>query len=141
MATPDPILSALQTQKIRDTQPRRLVVEALRKLGKPASVQDIQKYVRSKGNAINGVTVYRVVALLDKHKLIHRHPCGGLLTLCTMPEMRGHHGFLHCTSCESVKEFIDADLCAAENRVAQQADFLSHRHVSEILGVCKQCHA
>jgi Fe2+ or Zn2+ uptake regulation protein len=137
----DRIAAVLKEQGLRDTQPRRLVVDALRKINRPASPQEIQKWVSSRGNAVNGVTVYRIIAMLEKLRLVHRHPCSGDLTLCSMPDVRGHHGFLHCSLCGEVQEFADADLCAAENTVAAKAGFLPHQHISEIIGICGGCQS
>lgn len=136
----DRIAEVLKQQGLRDTQPRRLVVDALRKIRRPASVQEIQKWVSSRGNAVNGVTVYRIIAMLEKLRLVHRHPCDGNLTLCSMPDQPGHHGFLHCTACGEVQEFADGELCRAENAIAQKAMFLPHQHVSEIIGICQACN-
>ncbi len=136
----DRIADVLKKHGLRDTQPRRLVVDALRRIKRPASVDEIRKHVTTRGNAVNGVTVYRIIAMLEKLHLVHRHPCNGDLTLCTIPDTKGHHGFLHCTMCNEVQEFSDPELCRMENAVAQKSSFLPHQHVCEIMGICGGCN-
>lgn len=137
--TTDRIAPLLKLHGLRDTQARRLVVEALRRQKKAMSAQEIRKAVSARGSAINAVTVYRVLEVLERLKVVHRHPCSGNLTLCTMPDQAGHHGFLHCSSCHEVEEFASPRLCEVENEVAREKHFLPHQHVCEIIGICSRC--
>lgn len=117
-----------------------MVVAALAHLQKPASPQDIAQRIGAEGDTINTVTVYRILATLEEWELVHRHPCNGQYSLCSLPTQSGHHGFLHCSSCGSVEEFLSAELCKLEDRIARASRFQSHAHVSEIVGLCKFCH-
>ncbi len=134
-------IDVLRKAGLRDTQSRRMVVEALRKAGKPLSPLAIRKAIATKGQAINQVTVYRILEVLEEHKMLHRHPCSGDVTFCTMPGQTGHHGFLHCVSCGKVDEFASEELCRAEGEVAKRAGFTAHNHVSELIGICAKCTA
>ena len=133
--------ATLKEHGLKDTQSRRFVLQALEKLKKPASPYDIQKWVDAKGGSINAVTVYRIIEAFMRIGLVHRHPCDGHFSLCSMPHKKGHHGFLHCTSCGKTQEFHDEQLCKAEERVARTLKFRSSTHVSEILGTCAACAA
>ena len=129
----------LKKNGLRDTQSRRMVLEALRKSKHAASPYDLQKDIARRGGAINTVTVYRILRVLEELGLAHRHPCDGRYVLCTLPERKGHHGFLHCVRCGDIEEFSSRSLCWAENRVARVARFRPSEHVSEILGMCRAC--
>ncbi len=128
----------LKAGGLRDTQPRRMVIGALER-ATAASPSEILAWIRKKGATINAVTVYRILAALEKLDLVHRHPCNGEYSLCSMPGKEGHHGFLHCTSCGIVEEFMNHDLCVLENKIARSKKFRPSSHVSEIVGTCQSC--
>lgn len=136
-----PLITQLKEKGLRDTQPRRLVLNALAHSKRAVSPYDLQKKIAKSGNAINTVTVYRVLAMLEELELVHRHPCNGLFSLCSMPDTKGHHGFLHCNSCGKTEEFSNADLCKIEDKIAGSAKFRPSAHVSEIVGTCSSCSA
>jgi Fur family ferric uptake transcriptional regulator len=123
---------------LRDTQPRRLVLQALRRLRKPAAPKDVFAWI-TRRDAVNLVTVYRILRKFEEVGMVHRHPSTGGITLCSLPGKKGHHGFLSCQKCGRVEEFADAALCAQEDRIARRAGFRPRRHLSEILGVCSHC--
>jgi len=133
--------ATLKEHGLKDTQSRRFVLQALQRLKTPASPYDIQKWILAKGGSINAVTVYRIIEAFEHIGLIHRHPCDGHFALCSMPNEKGHHSFLHCTSCGKTQEFHDKQLCKAEERVARTLKFHSNTHVNEILGTCAACAA
>jgi Fur family transcriptional regulator, ferric uptake regulator len=132
------VTSVLKQSGLRDTQPRRMVIAALAR-AKALSPSAIELSIRRKGATINTVTVYRVLSALESLDLVHRHPCNGEYSLCSMPGKRGHHGFLHCTSCGIVEEFLNHDLCVIENKIARSRKFRPTSHVSEIVGTCRSC--
>ncbi len=131
----------LRKRGLRDTGPRRLVIDMLRRSKKAMSPQDIHRRISAKGSAVNAVTIYRVLQLLTDLHIVHRHPCNGLYTLCSLPGIAGHHGFLHCTSCDGIEEFIDPTLCTLEDGIARKAKFRPSGHVSEITGTCSSCNS
>lgn len=116
-----------------------MVVEAMERLKKPVSPYEIRAWIEKSGDTISIVTVYRIIAMLEGLNVVHRHPCDGHLSLCSLEDRGGHHGFLHCGSCGSIEEFADTSLCRAENAIAKKAKFQSQKHVSEILGLCRLC--
>ena len=129
----------LKRYGLRDTQPRRLVAESLIAGKEPSSAYDLRDRIVAGGGSINQVTVYRVLEAFERLGIAHRHPCNGRYTLCTMPERGGHHGILHCRDCGATEEFVDAELCRSEERVARDAGFRPASHVSELLGTCAAC--
>ena len=123
----------------RETPARTLVIDALRRFTKAVSPYDLQKAITKRGKAINTVTVYRILSLLEELEIVHRHPCNGGYSLCTLPQRKGHHGFLHCVGCGDIEEFASRSLCWAENRIARAAKFQATEHVSEMIGMCRAC--
>ena len=135
------VAALLKRFSLRDTQPRRLVIEALYRSRKPLSPYDLQKKIARRGAAINTVTVYRILDVFEELGIVHKHPCNGLYSLCSIPHKKGHHGFLHCGACGRVEEFLSKRLCKIENAIARSAKFRPRSHVSEILGLCSACHS
>ena len=139
----------LRQYDLRQTAPRRLVLEALSCLGKPVAAGELHTWIVRNGGSVNLVTVYRTLELFEEKGITHRHPSSGNVTLCALPNEHGHHGtvtgtvtchgFLSCRSCGKVEEFSDPELCRQENRIAKNAGFRVAEHLTEILGTCSSC--
>lgn len=123
---------------MRDTQPRRLVLKFLGQARKALSAQELHERIRTAGDVINLVTVYRILERFQSEDIVHRHPSGDY-SLCTIPEHLGHHGFLTCTDCGKTTEFHEPDLCKIENAIARKAGYKPGTHLTEIMGTCKSC--
>lgn len=134
-------LSAMRAAGLKDTLPRRAVVEALASLAKPATPAEIAAAAARRKSPVNLVTVYRIVEALEPLGVVHRHPCSGGYSLCQLDSVAGHHGFLHCHDCGKTEEFQSEELCSLEKSIAGRAGFTSHSHVAEIVGVCRDCHS
>lgn len=131
--------SMLQIRGLKQTGPRRMIIAALQRVRGAIAPYDLQEKMAKCGQKMNAVTIYRVLRALEEHGIVHRHPCDGHYSLCTLPDQKGHHGFLHCHSCGKIDEFADERLCKIENQIARSAKFKPHEHVSEITGVCASC--
>ena len=129
----------LRKHALRDTQPRRLVLQALIDRQKPASHKEIYEWIQQQNAAINLVTVYRTLETFEKSGILHRHPSSGGMMLCSIGEHKGHHGFLSCEKCGSVEEFCDETLQSQESHIAANAGFMPKHSISETVGVCAGC--
>ncbi len=134
-------LSAMRAAGLKETLPRRAVVEALATLSKPATPAQIAATTAKRKTPVNLVTVYRIVEALEPLGIVHRHPCSGAFSLCQLDSVAGHHGFLHCHDCGKTEEFQSEELCSLEKSIAGRAGFLSQSHVAEIVGVCRHCRS
>jgi Fur family ferric uptake transcriptional regulator len=131
----------LKDGKLKDTHPRRMVLDALQKQKKPIAPYALQRWLAKKEEELNIATIYRVLDALKRADIVHEDSCDGSVFLCSMPDTKGHHGFLHCTSCHQISEYVDARLCAIENTIARAAKFKATSHLSEVLGLCSSCHS
>lgn len=132
--------SFLRIHNLRDTQPRRLVFEALKALKKPASPYDIRDWIMKKHDLnISTVTVYRIVEVFMQLGLAHRHPCGGGIVLCAQPGKDGLHGYLHCHNCGKSEEFCSTELAATLHKQTQKRRFHADSPLLEVSGSCAQC--
>jgi Fe2+ or Zn2+ uptake regulation protein len=129
----------LRSRGLKDTLPRRAVLQILDSAKNPLSIQDIHVHLTKQKQSIGVVTIYRVIEALSKAGLVHRHPLEGTLSGCTLPDVSGHHVLLHCASCGTVREVHDHELCKRENQLAKQLGFTPSHHVSELIGTCSSC--
>ena len=138
--TTDSIAIVLKNHGLRDTQTRRTVLGALHANDRPLTPAEICGWAKQNGNAINLVTIYRILEVLTTLHIVHRH-ASGMFSLCSMPNTPGHHGFLRCTHCGKIEEFQNRDLCRLEDTIAKNAGFTAQTHRSEIVGICADCHS
>lgn len=129
----------LRKNGYRDTQPRRMVMEALHGLQEPSSPYDLQKWITGQQGNVSIVTVYRVLGLFQQLGLVHKQPCSGKLALCEHPGENGLHGYLHCHDCGNSEEFCSRELSAAAGRQASSRGFKASSPLLEIVGSCKGC--
>jgi Fe2+ or Zn2+ uptake regulation protein len=133
------MLQMLQKKGLKKTLARKSVLNALRSLSIPSDAITIHSWAAAHGHNMNLTTVYRVLAVLLEHSIIHRHPSTGNYILCSKPHEPGDHRFLRCQTCNHIQEFIDEALCKTENIIAKKYDFVPTKHLSEIIGICKHC--
>jgi Fur family transcriptional regulator, zinc uptake regulator len=132
--------SFLRIHNLRDTQPRRLVFEALKSLKRPASPYDIRDWIRKKHDLnISTVTVYRIADVFIELGIAHRHPCGGGIVLCADPDKQGLHGYLHCHECGKSEEFCSAEMADTLKRQTARRRFRAQSPLLEVTGSCAQC--
>lgn len=139
MSSTEELIGLLKLRGLRDTVPRRGVLDACLALDKPVSPKDVFHWLHTRKRTIDLVTIYRILEKLETLGLVHRHACNGDVALCSMPEKEGHHAFLHCSRCGHTREFVSASLCRTENAIAQRLEFTPSQHVSEIVGTCRSC--
>ncbi len=133
------IAALLERCRLRNTMPRRQVLSVLVSARKPVAHKEIHDRIAKCSAGVNLVTVYRILEKFEACGIVHRHPSSGRVTLCSLPDIKGHHGFLSCRQCGTVEEFSDSSLCAEENRIAKKAGFRPLHHVSDIVGLCGKC--
>ena len=129
----------LSSAGLRDTQPRRMVLQVLLKARAPYSQKEMYQFIQKSGGAINLVTVYRILQQFSEAGIVHLHPTTGKYVLCTEANSHACHSFMTCERCGSVEEFHDTKLCAEEHRIAKNAGFSPRYHVSDVVGVCSRC--
>ncbi len=136
----DGFIHALRKNGYRDTQPRRLVLEALHTMKSPASPVEIQQWIEKKHNLpLNSVTIYRITDMLIKTGLAHKHACGGGTVLCSHPDEQGLHAYLHCHDCGTSEEFCSPELSKEATAQASRRGFKHASPVLEIGGTCRSC--
>jgi Fur family ferric uptake transcriptional regulator len=125
----------LKASKARDA-----VVDVFFATSHHASLQDLFDAARAQHAAVSFTTVYRTMKLLDEAGLADARNFGaGKSTLYEVAAGRSHHDHLICESCGRIVEFVDEDVEALQDAVAERHGFSLQRHRHELYGLCPDC--
>ena len=135
------LLAVFEAAGLRNTRPRREIVEQLAALaasGADFTAQDLWRDLQTSDPGLGRATVYRAVDLLLSKGMLDRVPfadgthryrlCGG-----------AHHHHLTCTQCQRVVEIsacLPPDLLAT---ISTNTDFAIDGHSVELFGRCPAC--
>ena len=136
-ATDVRIRGQLNERGIRDTAPRRAVVEvAVRRRGR-FTANDIVAELAPRG--VGRATVFRTLDLLvDLGILARLHSDSHhAYTVCGTE----HHHHLVCVGCDTVAEIVSESAERLVQQIAQDAGFQAEGHLLEIVGLCETCRA
>ncbi|MEQ1715163.1 MAG: Fur family transcriptional regulator [Hyphomicrobium sp.] len=128
-----------QTKRRSAIDQDRIVVEALRGVGRPVSAYELIEQLRDKG-VTAPPTVYRALNRLIEDGLAHRLESLNAFVACNHPHHHvGKAVFAICDACGTVIEF---DNKAAEKNLAawaKEADFQVRAMTLELRGQCRAC--
>ena len=130
----------LQEHGYRLTEPRRVIVDALRDAGRYCTAT--QLYERLRGRAVGLASVYRALDLLDRLRLVQRFDVGEGTARYEPAHPGGeHHHHLVCQSCGNVSAFEDQGLERAIEKLSRRVDYSIDAHDVTLRGECPACHA
>lgn len=133
-AVVDDIVRRLSRQGYRDTEPRRLVINAVAAQRRPFTAEELCAALPCVGRA----TVYRGLRLLVETGQVCR-------VLLEDGEMRyqlsrgGHHHHLLCGACGIAADLEDCDVEGMLQNAARAAGFQMNGHWLEVYGRCGEC--
>ena len=128
----------LKKQHYKITGPRLAVLKILSESDTSLSAYEIQKQL-SKTLPVNVVTVYRVLEVLERLKIIHHIHIRDGYVRCRFKQRSGCHYFAVCRQCGCVMEFLHASPCLLKTIVPRQLPFKQLTHLTEISGICERC--
>ncbi len=136
--TAEQVTSILRQAKFKATPGRIELLSVLMSAGRPLSVEQIIKKLKSK--PLNSATVYRAVRELKN---------GGLLRQIDFQHGHAHyelgslpdHHHIVCQQCGCVEELLNCHLQPLINKaLSRTKNFKSiSQHTFELFGVCKKC--
>jgi len=134
------IFSNLKRNGHRLTKTRKAIVSALFTSECPLPAFDLKARLLEGGVEVNKTTVYRELAFLVKHGVIHEIQFGdGKTRYRVCPD--GHHHHAICVRCNKVDEIImENDLAAHEKRLVKVMNFKVLHHTLEFFGLCSACN-
>ena len=130
----------LRERGYKITQPRKQLLQVLGETDRPLSPYDLQRLLQEQGRHVDHVTIYRVLELFCSLNLVHKVLSLGGFVRCTLGDREGCHSYMICRDCGVLQEFADKALCEKEDEVAESLGFHPDHHLTELLGVCSNCH-
>jgi Fur family transcriptional regulator, ferric uptake regulator len=129
------IRDQLSERGVRDTAPRRAVVDAaVRRRGR-FTANDIVEELASRH--VGRATVFRTLDLLVELGILARLHSDShhAYTVCGAE----HHHHLVCVGCDSVEEIVSESAERLVHQIALDAGFQPQGHLLEIEGLCQAC--
>lgn len=135
------IEAILKKNKIKNTRQRQYVLEFLTTSKQPVTAETIyQSLYREMGEAsLNMSTVYRVLDILVKHKIINKINLLNDNKATYEFNRREHKHHLVCVKCNLVTPISGCPLKGYEQALTQSTHYEILEHKLEIFGVCPKC--
>lgn len=125
---------------LRLTEIRRKVLELLLTEHKALGAYDLLDRLAQDGWSRQPPVVYRALAFLTEHGLVHKVERLNAYIACAHPQDRHAPVFLICTACDKVAEGA-APKADALDAIAQGSGFAVDRAAIEAEGTCSDCQA
>jgi Fur family zinc uptake transcriptional regulator len=135
----DAAASACERQNAQLTELRRAVLELVMQAEGPLTAYQLLDRLRETRKGAVPPTIYRALAFLIEHKLVHKIERLNAFIPCTEGEHAHAAQFLICRSCGTVAEIDDHAVSEALDRAAKCQDFRPSNAVVEIEGICGDC--
>lgn len=116
----------------------KIIVEALRGVGRPVSAYELIEQVRGQG-VTAPPTVYRALQRLIDDGLAHRLESLNAFVACSHPHHANKAVFAICDACGTVTEFDSASAIKALQTWAKSAEFQVRSMSLELRGRCGRC--
>ena len=127
-------------RKVRLTDIRRRVLEAVWQSHIPVGAYDILSLLNAGGGRIAPVQVYRALEFLMDNDLVHRIASLNAFIGCAhMGEDNHAAQFLICRSCGSTAELESTPLKRALSQAVAERGFTIDSQIVEISGFCPHC--
>lgn len=130
----DTILSRAEAAGLRLTGPRRTVAQVLEDADDHPDVETIHARAAALDPSISVATVYRTVNLFEEAGLLARREFGDGRARWEDAE-RDHHDHLIDLQSGAVIEFVDPEIEALQERIAERLGYELRGHRLELFGV------
>lgn len=130
----DTILARAEAAGLRLTGPRRTVAQVLEDADDHPDVETIHARAAERDPSISVATVYRTVNLFEEAGLVARREFGDGRARWEDAE-RDHHDHLIDLQSGAVIEFVDPEIEALQERIAERLGYELRGHRLELFGV------
>jgi Fur family ferric uptake transcriptional regulator len=129
----------LSRVNLKYTKQREIILDALRDLKVPVSVEQLDDYCRSHQLPINLSTIYRTIDSLSQVNLIHK--TYNSITQSTLVELVAptHKHYLVCVECHSMIPIKMCPMHEILDTIENDYAFEVISHQLEISGLCASC--
>ena len=129
----------LQSNKLKLTPHRELILETFLKNEGHRSVEDIYHSVKAIDPRIGYTTVYRMMKLLLSCGLAREIELADGITRYEHLFNHEHHDHLICMECGTSIEFYNPEIEALQDAASDQLGFKVLDHKLQIYGLCHNC--
>jgi len=129
----------LQSNKLKLTPHRELILETFLENEGHRSVEDIYHTVKAIDPRIGYTTVYRVMKLLLSCGLAREIELADGITRYEHLFNHQHHDHLICMECGTSIEFYNPEIEAVQDAASSQLGFKVLDHKLQIYGLCQNC--
>jgi len=129
----------LQSNKLKLTPHRELILETFLKNEGHRSVEDIYHTVKALDPRIGYTTVYRMMKLLLNCGLAREIELADGITRYEHLFNHEHHDHLICMECGTSIEFYNPEIEAVQDAASNQLGFKVLDHKLQIYGLCHNC--
>jgi Fur family ferric uptake transcriptional regulator len=130
----DSIIERCETKGLRMTEQRRTIANVLQESSDHPDVEELYARASARDAGISLATVYRTVKLFEEAGILDKLEFGGGRARYEDAE-REHHDHLIDISSGEVIEFVDAEIEALQEKIAEKLGFQLKGHRLELYGV------
>lgn len=133
----DTILSRCEARGLRLTDQRRTIAQVLQNADDHPDVEELYARAAAADPRISLATVYRTVKLFEEAGILDKHDFGDGRARYETAD-RDHHDHLIDLQTGEVIEFVDPDIEALQDRIADKLGYDLRGHRLELYGVRKK---
>ncbi|PVA06030.1 Fur family transcriptional regulator [Thalassorhabdomicrobium marinisediminis] len=133
----DTILSRCEARGLRMTEQRRVIAGVLEAADDHPDVEELHARASAADPRISLATVYRTVKLFEESGILDKHDFGDGRARYEASDREHHDHLIDLTSGEVI-EFIDAEIEALQERIADKLGYVLIGHRLELYGVKKE---
>ncbi len=130
----DTILSRCEAKGLRMTDQRRTIARLLQEADDHPDVEELYARASAADAAISIATVYRTVKLFEEAGILDKHDFGDGRARYETTD-REHHDHLIDLNSGEVIEFVDPEIEALQDRIAEKLGYRLKGHKLELYGV------
>ena len=130
----DTIIERCEAKGLRMTEQRRIIADVLEDSEDHPDVEALYLRAAEKDNRISLATVYRTVKLFEEAGILERLEFGDGRARYEDAE-RDHHDHLIDLTTGEVIEFLDPDIEALQEKIAEKYGYMLKGHRLELYGV------
>lgn len=131
--------SYLDVHGLKQTGPRKLILETFLAGEGHRSVEDIYRQVQARDSGIGYTTVYRTMKLLSESGLAREIDLSDGITRYEHLYNHAHHDHMICTACGGSVEFFNAEIEKLQDQASARTGFRVADHRLQIYGLCRNC--
>lgn len=129
----------LDEHGLKQTAPRRLILQTFLAGEGHRSVEDIHRQVRGRDPRVGYTTVYRTMKLLSDSGLAREIDLSDGMTRYEHLYNHAHHDHMICTACGRSVEFFNPEIEKVQDEASAELGFRVVDHRLQIYGTCCDC--